>query len=234
MSEYETSGVVWTDLRQFVVSILLIVGAILPVVNPLGDAPLFLVLTRGCDEMTRAELARRVAFYSFGLLLGSMLLGAFVLRLFGLSIPIVQVAGGTVVFALGWNILAEHAKPIAVKLDPVESKLIALGRAFYPLTLPLSIDGGVISVAITVGANHSHTFGNRLVQIFAAALGAAIVALSIWLTYRYAQRAGRRIGLTGMTVILRLSSFIVLCIGVGIIWNGVKGLLGEIGIPGSN
>jgi multiple antibiotic resistance protein len=226
--------VLWVELRQFLVSILLIVGAILPVVNPLGDAPLFLVLTRGCDEATRAYLARRIAIYSFGLLLGSMLLGAVVLRLFGLSIPVVQVAGGAVVFALGWNILAEKPKPVDVRLDPVESKLIALGRAFYPLTLPLSIDGGVIGVAITVGANHAHTFGNRLIQMVAAALGAAIVALSIWLTYRYAQRAGNRIGLTGMTVILRLSSFIVLCIGVGIMWNGVKGLLGELGIPAAH
>jgi multiple antibiotic resistance protein len=224
----------WLELRQFVVSILLIVGAILPVVNPLGDAPLFLVLTRGCDEATRYDLARRVAFYSFGLLLGSMLLGAFVLRLFGLSIPVVQVAGGAVVFVLGWNILAEHAKPIDVKLSPPQSRLIAMGKAFYPLTLPLSIDGGVISVAITVGANHTHTFGDRLSQIIAATIGAAIVALSIWLTYRYAQRAGKHIGQSGMTVILRLSSFIVLCIGVGIIWNGIKGLLGEIGIPASH
>jgi multiple antibiotic resistance protein len=220
----------WLALRQFLVSILLIVGAILPVVNPLGDAPLFLVLTRGCDEATRSLLARRIALYSFGLLLGSMLLGAVVLRLFGLSIPIVQVAGGAVVFALGWNILAERPKPVDVKVDPGESKLIALGRAFYPLTLPLSIDGGVIGVAITVGANHAHTFGNRLIQMVAATIGAAIVSISIWLTYRYAQRAGKRIGMTGMTVILRLSSFIVLCIGVGIMWNGVKGLLAELGI----
>ncbi len=231
MPGVEAGDMLWLGVRQFLVSILLLVGAVLPVVNPLGDAPLFLALTRGCDEATRAELARRIALYSFGLLLGSMLLGVFVLRLFGLSIPVVQVAGGAVVFSLGWNILAEHPKPIAVKLDPGESKVIALGRAFYPLTLPLSIDGGVISVAITVGANHAHTFGNRLVQIIAAALGAAIVALAIWVTYHYAQRAGKRIGPTGMTVILRLSSFIVLCIGVGIIWNGIKGLLVEVGIP---
>jgi multiple antibiotic resistance protein len=95
--------------------------------------------------------------------------------------------------------------------------------------LPLSIDGGVISVAITVGANHAHTIANELIQILAAAIGAAIVAFSIFLTYRYAQRVGKRIGVTGMTVVLRLSAFIVLCIGVGITWNGVKALLTEVG-----
>jgi multiple antibiotic resistance protein len=186
-------------------------------------------MTRGCDEPTRAELATRIALYSFALLLGSMLLGSFVLRLFGLSIPVVQVAGGAVVCALGWNILADRPKPVDVKLDLAQAKLIALGRAFYPLTLPLSIDGGVISVAITVGANHAHTIASALIQILAAAIGAGIVSLAILLTYRYAQRVGRRIGVTGMTVVLRLSAFIVLCIGVGIVWNGVRALLTEMG-----
>ena len=85
---------IWSDFGLLTGAILLMVGAVLPVVNPLGDAPIFLAMTPGCDELTRADLAKRIAFYSFILLLGSMLLGSFVLRLFGLSIPVVQVAGG--------------------------------------------------------------------------------------------------------------------------------------------
>jgi multiple antibiotic resistance protein len=115
-------------------------------------------MTPGCDELTRADLAKRIAFYSFILLLGSMLLGSFVLRLFGLSLPVVQVAGGAVVCALGWKLLAENPKPADVTIDLVHANLMALGRAFSPLTMPLTIDAGVISVAITVGANHAHTF----------------------------------------------------------------------------
>jgi len=84
----------WTDLNQLAGAILLMVGALLPVVNPLGDAPIFLAMTPGCDELTRADLAKRIALYSFFLLLGAMLLGSFVLLMFGLSIPVVQVAGG--------------------------------------------------------------------------------------------------------------------------------------------
>jgi multiple antibiotic resistance protein len=198
---------IWSDFAQLIGAILLIVGALLPVVNPLGDAPIFLRMTPGCDEPTRAFLAKRIAFYSFFLVLGSLLLGSFVLLLFGLSIPVVQVAGGAVVCALGWKLLADIPKPADVTLDPIHAKLIALGRAFAPLTLPMTIDAGVISVAITVGANHAHT-------------------------YRYAQRVGKWIGHTGMMVVVRLSAFIMLCIGVGITWNGVKALLAEIGIPG--
>ena len=221
---------IWSEFKQLIEAILVVVGAVLPVVNPLGDAQIFLSMTRGCDEATRAELATRIALYSFMLLLGSILLGTFVLRFFGLSIPVVQVAGGAVVCALGWNILADHQKPAEVVTDVSAAKLAALGRAFYPLTLPLSIDGGVISVAITVGANHARTLSGEVIPFLAGVMGAAIVAAAILLTYRYAQRVGRRIGRNGMTVILRLSAFLVLCIGVEIGWNGVKSLLQEVGV----
>jgi multiple antibiotic resistance protein len=187
-----------SDFAQLTGAILLMVGALLPVVNPLGDAPIFLRMTPGCDELTRADLAKRIAFYSFILLLGAMLLGSFVLRLFGLSIPIVQVAGGAVVCALGWKLLAaESPKPADVIPDLIHAKAIALGRAFAPLTMPLTIDAGVISVAITVGANHAHTVEHALIQLLAAIIGAGIIALSILLTYRYAQRVGKWIGHTG-------------------------------------
>jgi multiple antibiotic resistance protein len=222
----------WSDFGQLSGAILLMVGAVLPVVNPLGDAPIFLAMTPGCDELTRADLAKRIAFYSFILLLGSMLLGSFVLRLFGLSIPVVQVAGGAVVCALGWKLLADNPKPADVTIDPVHANLMALGRAFSPLTMPLTIDAGVISVAITVGANHAHTFEHAMIQLLASVIGAGIIALSILLAYRYAQRVGKRIGHTGMMVVVRLSAFIMLCIGVGITWNGVKSLLAQIGIRG--
>ena len=83
----------WSDLVQLSGAILVIVGAVLPVVNPPGDAPIFLQLTHGCDDATRRTLARHIAVYSFGLLIGSMLLGPLVLRLFGLSVPVIETAG---------------------------------------------------------------------------------------------------------------------------------------------
>jgi len=220
----------WTDLSHLTSAVLLMIGALLPVVNPLGDAPVFLAMTPGCDELTRADLARRIAVYSFFLLLGAMLFGSFVLLMFGLSIPVVQVAGGAVVCALGWKLLADNPKPTDVALDAIHANAIALGRVFAPLTMPLTIDAGALSVAITVGANHAHTFKNAMIQVLASGIGAGIIALSILLAYRYAQRGGRRIGHTGMTVVVRLSAFIMVCIGVGISWNGAKALLTEAGI----
>jgi multiple antibiotic resistance protein len=207
-------SLVWSDVVQLLHAVLLIVGALLPVVNPPGNVPIFLNLTRGCDEATRRDLARHIAIYSFALLLGSMVLGSLVLRLFDLSVAALQVAGGAVVIALGWKLL--HYEPAAAETlpDPETARQVALGRAFYPLTLPVSIDAGVISVAITL----------------AALLGSAAVAAALLLVYRYATRVSRWIGSKGMEIMLRLSALLVLSIGVQIVWNGVKALLAEIHI----
>jgi multiple antibiotic resistance protein len=221
----------WTDVTHFLVAILVIVGAVLPIVNPPGDAPLFLRLTLGCDDATRRLLAGRIAIYSFVLLLGSMMFGSFVLRLFDLSIAVVQVTGGAVVCALGWRLLNADPKPAEAVVDRHQASDAAIARSFYPLTMPLTIDPGVMSVAVAIGANHARTLNGLLIQITAAVIGTSIVALCIWVTYRYAGRFAARIGQRGMSVVVRLSAFIVLSIGVQIGWNGVKTLLKEIGIP---
>jgi multiple antibiotic resistance protein len=221
----------WGEFAQLGSAILVILGAILPVVNPPGDAPLFLRLTHGCDESTRNKLANHVAIYSFALLLGSLIFGLFVLRLFGLSVAVVQVAGGAVVCALGWKLLNDDSPPIDAAIDPQRASVAALARSFYPLTMPLTVDPGVMSVAVTIGAHHARVLDRLAVQLVAAVVGSAIIAVTILLTYRYAERAALRIGHRGMNIVVRLSAFIVLSIGVQIAWNGVKALLQELGIP---
>ncbi len=221
---------IWSDVTHLGGAILLILGALLPVVNPLGDAPIFLKMTPGCGEETRALLARRIALYSFFLVLGSLLFGTFVLVVFGLSIPVVQVAGGAVVCALAWKVLGDMPDSVEAKLAPAQAKSIALERAITPLTLPMTIDAGAMSVAITVGAFHAQSLKNVVIHLLADVFGAAVIGLCILLTYRYAHRLSGKIGHTGTMVLIRLSAFMMLCIGVGIVWNGIKSLLMEIGI----
>lgn len=105
-------------------------------------------------------------------------------------------------------------KPPETHVDHREASDAAMARSFYPLTLPLTIDPGVISVAVAIGANHSHTLDRLLIQSMAAVFGTGIVALSILVCYRYAGRFAARIGHQGMIVLVRLSAFIVLSIGV--------------------
>lgn len=215
------------DLRQFIEAMLLAIAGLLPVVNPLGAAPVYLAKTVDLTQSEHADLARRVAVNCFLLLVASLLIGAYVLEFFDLSVPVVQVAGGLVVCSLAWSLLHQPDEPIEWVHDaanPIQRRPDFRARAFYPLTMPLIVGPGSISVAITIGANQSQGVRSLVVDSLAHAAGALFVALAIFVTLRYADRILRRFGATGSAVVLRLSAFILLCIGVQIIWNGSSAL----------
>jgi multiple antibiotic resistance protein len=215
-----------TGLAEFTKSALLIVGALAPIVNPLGSIPIFLTLTGGFTSEMRTVLAGKIALNGFALLATSLLIGTNILAFFGISLPVVQVGGGMVVIATAWSLLNRkdewggHTEP---KHSVTASDLSR--RAFYPLTLPLTVGPGSISVAIALGANRPQGNEPHWSYLTAAILGAALVAIAIYLSYRFAQSLARVLGDTAMSVIIRLSSFILLCIGVQIGWNGVSALL---------
>ncbi len=216
-------------MQQLIRAILLVVGAILPIVNPVGSAPMFLAMTHGSDNATRRTLAGLIAINSFLLLLGSLIFGNFVLRLFGLSVPVVQLAGGLVLCSLGWRMLTDDSP--ASPTSDVPKDVDSISRAFYPLTLPLTVDPGAISVAVTIGANHSTSITKILIALTGAIIGVAIISGTVWITYRYAAHVAKWLGHSRLMVVLRLSAFIVLCIGVQIAWNGVRSLYAELGTP---
>jgi multiple antibiotic resistance protein len=207
-------------------SILLILSALFPIVNPLGGSPVFLALTHEYPASARRILARRVAMNSFVLLIASFLIGSHILAFFGISIPVVQVGGGLIVISNGWAMLKR--KEDNDRGGDVQKKVNLLDifkNAFYPLTLPLTVGPGSISVAITLGANEPRHLGANLLAILAAVIGSAMVALSIYLCYGFADRLAALIGDSAMSIILRLSSFLLVCIGVQILWNGASALL---------
>jgi len=214
------------DIRLFLESTLLALVTLLPIVNPLGAAPVYLAKTIDLTTQEHADLARRVAVNCFLLLLASLLIGAYVLQFFGLSVPIVQVGGGLVVCSLAWSLLHQPDEPLEWVQDAANTlrRPDLRTRAFYPLTMPLIVGPGSISVAITLGANQSQGLHPLLVQALAHATGALLVAIAIFVTLRYAEPILRRFGATGTAVLLRMSAFILLCIGVQIIWNGVSSL----------
>lgn len=214
-------------------SILLILTALFPIVNPLGGSPIFFALTREFPAVARRLLARKVAMNSFILLIASILIGSHILDFFGISIPVVQVGGGLIVISNGWDMLKrkeDHDRGGDVQRKVNLQDIFR--NAFYPLTLPLTVGPGSISVAVTIGANEPHHLGANLLAIFAAVIGSALVALTIFLCYGFADRLAAVVGETGMSIILRLSSFLLVCIGVQILWNGIKALLHSLPVAG--
>jgi multiple antibiotic resistance protein len=206
-------------------SILLMVSALFPIVNPIGGSPVFLLLTQDYSRESRKLLARRVAINSFILLIVSMVVGTHILSFFGISLPVVQVGGGLIVVSTGWAMLTRSDQVDRGQVHQTVTTQDVLKNAFYPLTLPLTVGPGSISIAITLGANEPRHLGANVLALISAAIGAALIALTIYLCYGYADRLAAAIGQSGMNVILRLSSFLLVCIGVQIFWNGLSALV---------
>lgn len=182
-------------------SVLLVVSALFPIVDPLGGAPIFLGLTREFDRHSRKLLARRIAMNSFILLMASFAVGSHVLAFFGISLPVVQVGGGLVVISTGWAMLHQEND---TQWNAAQRKVqcgALFKDAFYPLTLPLTVGPGSISVAVTLGANAPHHLGANLLALLAAGIGSVMIALTIYWCYGFSDRLAAVIGPAGENVI---------------------------------
>lgn len=213
-------------LSELTANTLLVVGALFPIVNPLGNTPIFLTLTRGLSAQGRANLARTIAINGLVLMVISIFTGTHILGFFGISLPVVQVGGGIVVVSTGWGLLRRADDDDATEdaKKPCNDTNY-MRQAFYPLTLPLTVGPGSIAVAITVGANRTEGSEWRWPVIAGMLIGAVVIAISIYLSYRFAERIGEVLGDAAMNIVIRLSSFILVCIGVQITWNGLSTLL---------
>src|ERR1700730_8703697 len=208
-------------------NLLIVLSALFPIVDPLGGSPFFLALTSEYASEARKTLSWRIAMNGFFLLVGSYFVGTYILAFFGISLPVVQLGGGLIVIATGWTLLRQRdddKHDVQKTVQPQDT----FRHAFYPLTMPLTVGPGSISVAVTLGANAAHSQALPPLTILAALIGSVLIALSIFLCYGFAERLARILGQTAMSVITQLSSFLLVCIGVQIAWNGTKALLESV------
>jgi multiple antibiotic resistance protein len=207
---------------------LLTFAGLFPIVNPIEAAPFFLALTPGMPTAERTILARKVAINGFALLLGSMVLGPWLLAFFGIELPVVRIAGGLVVTALGWKLLSQESWSDHGSMQGGEERKVG---SFYPLTMPLTVGPGSMSVAITIGSRKPATdllwkqWGEWALHAIGALAGVVAIAITIYIAYRFAERLARALGATGLEVLVRLSAFILMCIGIEIVWNGYSALI---------
>ena len=210
---------------------LLAFGALFSIVNPLSGAFIFFGATRELEPRVRAHVSRWVAIYAFSIVTVSLYVGAYVLSFFGISIPVLRVAGGIVVATSGWRMLNEpdatdprrSETPSPRSIDVSPSRL-----AFYPLTMPLTTGPGTISVAISLGANRPRGIASSLEFFVETLTAVALLALLVYGFYRNSARLAGLIGATGTTIVVRLSAFLLFCIGIQVLWNGAAELLGTL------
>jgi multiple antibiotic resistance protein len=213
-------------MTAFSNAFLLVYAGLFPILNPIGTAPLFLALTSSCTDDERSTLARRVAVNSVLLLAGSMFIGSHLLVFFGITLPAVRIAGGMVLIAFGWRLLHEGVG-LEDKRSSVARRPSTPVDSFYPLTMPLTVGPGSIAVAIGLGSQRPE---GSLLLSHLALLGGSVIAivaltLTVYVCYRFANRTGALLGENGVNVVIRLSAFILLCIGVQVLWTGYSTLV---------
>lgn len=212
---------------------LLAFPALLSIINPLGGAFVFLGATEHLSREMRKRLARWVAIHSFVMLNVSLYVGAYVLEFFGISIPVLRVAGGIVIAMTAWRLLyADDEDGIEHTLEHV-SERDASRVAFFPLTMPITTGPGTISVAVALGTNRPRTPGHLAVFFLSATLTTVALSLLIYVLYRYSDRVSQAVGPTGTTIIVRLSAFLLFCIGIQVMWTGAAELLASVGVGGA-
>jgi multiple antibiotic resistance protein len=203
-------------------------SALLPVINPLGSALVLLGLVGSAPASVYRDLARKIAIRTTLFLAVVELVGTAFLEFFGISLPVVQVAGGLVLATMGWSLLNQHeAKADPDRTDVAEATFGSLQqKVFYPLTFPVTAGPGCIVVTLTLSA---HASAKGVLPDVMAHVGIvlAVVALSllVFVCYAYAPKITARIPPQTAHGILRVIAFVLLCIGVQITWNGVEALL---------
>lgn len=211
-------------------------SALLPVVNPLGSALVFLGLVGVVPPRVYRSLARRIAINTILFFAVIELLGSTLLSFFGISLPIVQVSGGFVLAAMGWSLLNEKdpQTPVEEAHEEVESNEEAKNNsleqgAFYPLTFPVTAGPGCIVVMLTLSAHASRkTISDNVLAHVGLLLAVMVLSALVYVSYAYAPQITSKISPSTAHGILRVVAFILLCIGVQIAWNGASALLATV------
>jgi multiple antibiotic resistance protein len=202
--------------------------SLFPAVNPIGTAFVVDPLLTGLDMKERKNAAKKIVFYCFLICIVSLFAGGGILKLFGISIPVVQMAGGIMICRMGWMLLnsddgikgkKETAHPDR-KAGDIDDIL------FYPLAFPMSTGAGTISVLLTLSAHvEDKDITTHMINLGALSVAVFLICALMYVCYANTPRLIRRLGPRGEQIVNRLSAFLVFCIGMQIFSSGILALI---------
>jgi len=215
-----------------VTTFLLAFGALFSIVNPLSGAFIFFGATRELDPRVRSRVSRWVSIYAFSIVTASLYVGAYVLSFFGISIPVLRVAGGNHrrhVRLADVERARRHRAAPQRDPEPALHRCPAEPAGVLSAHHALTAGPGTISVAISLGAGRPRGSYAASLEFFIETLtAAALLSLLVYGFYRNSARLAGLIGATGTTIVVRLSAFLLFCIGIQVMWNGAAELLGTL------
>ena len=199
--------------------------ALFPVVNPVGTALILTGMTSGTDPAIWKAMSRKIAAYSFLVLISFYLFGSLILQLFGITIPVVQVSGGMVLAVMGWQMLnGTPGDSGSANSGPHDAAASIVGKTFYPYTFPITVGPGGLAVAMTFGAHVQRGTSMGLAERVGGIIGTFAMCALVYLCYANLQYINAKIPPAAVKAISKMLAFFVICIGVEILWEGIKAL----------
>ena len=196
--------------------------ALLPLINPLASAPTFLAITEGDTHERRLQQLRNACIYMIVILVSFLVGGTFIMNFFGISIPGLRIAGGLLVAGIGSSMLMAPGRD-PKRSDAAEEEARAKRDvSFSPLAMPMLSGPG--SIAVTIGFT---SLATQWLDYVAIILGIAVVAVITYGTLRLSERVVLVIGVNGMNAVSKVMGFLILCIGIQFVVNGILGIVTE-------
>jgi len=187
--------------------------ALFPIVDPFGGIPIFFTMTANWSPQERRRTAYKTGVWVFVILVTFLFVGRFVLHFFGISLPVLKIAGGLIVANTAWGMVTSTARITPAESQEAESKE---DISLTPLAMPLMSGPGAIGVVMALAA-HVDNVGAYLGMI----IGVAGIALSVALFFVLGGPMVRRLGPSAVGAINKIFGFLILAIAVQLVWDGV-------------
>jgi multiple antibiotic resistance protein len=187
--------------------------ALFPIVNPLGGIPMFFTLTSGYPGRDRDRAALKTAFYVFAILAVFMAFGRFVLHFFGISLPVLNIAGGLIVANTAWGMVTSSSRVTVAESDEAMTKD---DISLTPMAMPMLSGPGSIGVVMGLAAH-----ADSMVSYIGMLIGIVLIAISVYLLLRLGGPLVNRLGPSATGAINRVFGFLILAIAVQLVWDGV-------------
>ena len=206
----------------------LTVLTLLPIINPVGTAVLLLGIGAHLESAARERQIRKACVYAFGILVAFLLAGTLIMQVFGISIPGLRIAGGLVIAFLGFRLLFPEQQP-AMSAEAMREASEKADISFSPLAMPSLSGPGSIATVISMSSTIRHEEqGMRVViEHVGVVIGIGVAALVCYFVLRAAEPLAHKLGSAGIGAIARIMGFLMICIGVQFVINGVGELVGS-------
>ena len=195
---------------------------LLPIINPLAAAPTFLAITEGDNDARRREQARKGCFYMVMILVSTLIGGTVVMNFFGISIPGLRIAGGILMTGIGMKMLAPNQANPQEIIEEHEAARLKIDISFSPLAMPMLSGPG--SIAVTIGFT---SLATGWIDYLAVITGIIFVALLTYVVLRLSGKIAGLIGPVGVNAMTKIMGFLIMCIGVQFVVNGVLAIASD-------